>query len=110
MNYLAWFSHHVYQVIAAGGVVADLITGFPLASRGRSVLRVIASASVAFLGFVVFSFLIVYALGVNDGATAGAVRVGATHDGILIEPLDRVEGVTDVAMTPSIPPAAAQPN
>jgi NADH:ubiquinone oxidoreductase subunit 4 (subunit M) len=110
MNYLVWVSHHVYQVIAAGGAVAALVTAFPLASRGRSVLRVIASASVAALGFVVFSFLIVYALGINDGANAAVRLVGSTHDVILIEPLDRSDAITALAMTPRIPPAAAQPN
>lgn len=110
MDLLTWFSHHTFQTIIIGGAIASLITGFPLAAKGRSFLRVIASASAAFLGFVVFSSLIVYALGVVD-RTAGAARVvGSTHDAINIAPLDRVDRVTAVAMTPSIPPAAAQPN
>lgn len=108
MDFVTWFSHHPYLII--GGAIASLITGFPLAAKGRSFLRVIASAAVAFLGFVVFSSLIVYALG-GVGTTAGAARVvGSTHDAIDIAPLDRVDGAAAVAMTPSIPPAAAQPN
>lgn len=104
LSYTTWASHHVYAVgvgIGIGVALAiALLHGPGRGWRQAAVLSTVAFVAAAILSIVTLTGILHGGYIKNSGQSASAGR-----------PADsRSAKVSAVAMTPSIPPAAAQPN